>query len=144
MQDKLNKQQYESVDEFEHDMRLIFSNCKSYNMAKSEIYEDATFLEKLFNRLLKEHKEQAAAEAAAASAEAAKPVPVKLEERLESRNYLETLKVGRRVYEIGKRSGREEGKLKNTRSGDFVYIANPADESKPTIVHIHDLWTEKG
>ncbi|GBB89492.1 hypothetical protein RclHR1_01620004 [Rhizophagus clarus] len=47
---KLENNQYENLEEFENDIRLIFRNCYTYNDVKSEIYCSGEALESIFNK----------------------------------------------------------------------------------------------
>lgn len=55
IKDSLNNNRYETYDQFFGDIQLIWDNCKSYNIAESEIYRMAEDLEstskKLINKL---------------------------------------------------------------------------------------------
>jgi len=46
---KLESGEYETADQFEHDCRLIFSNCYTYNHPDSEVYKMGQSLEEVFN-----------------------------------------------------------------------------------------------
>lgn len=46
---KLENGEYETADQFEHDCRLIFSNCYTYNRPDSEVYKMGQSLEEVFN-----------------------------------------------------------------------------------------------
>ncbi|GES74643.1 hypothetical protein GLOIN_2v1817937 [Rhizophagus clarus] len=47
---KLENDQYTNLEEFEHDIHLIFCNCYTYNDVKSEIYCSGEALESIFNK----------------------------------------------------------------------------------------------
>jgi hypothetical protein len=51
---KLEDRSYHSTEEFRCDFKLMFQNAKTYNMAGSQIFEDAVSLENLFESLAKE------------------------------------------------------------------------------------------
>lgn len=57
MDQKLEKDQYDSMDSFVYDARLIFNNCRKYNNEATTYYKNATKLEKFFNSKLKEYPE---------------------------------------------------------------------------------------
>jgi len=46
---KLESGEYETADQFEHDCRLIFSNCYTYNHPDSEVYKMGQSHEEVFN-----------------------------------------------------------------------------------------------
>lgn len=46
------------VSQFEYDMKKVFSNCKKFNEPNSEIYNSATFCERLFQRLFRAVKKK--------------------------------------------------------------------------------------
>lgn len=49
-QKNLAKSKYQVYDELFTDIQLIWDNCKSYNMAGSDIYKLAEYMEKLTKR----------------------------------------------------------------------------------------------
>lgn len=57
MDQKLEKDQYDNMDSFVYDARLIFNNCRKYNNEATTYYKNATKLEKFFNSKLKEYPE---------------------------------------------------------------------------------------
>ena len=55
---KIYEGDYISVGSYEYDMRKIFDNCKKFNEPGSQIYENANFLDQIFNRLFKPVKKK--------------------------------------------------------------------------------------
>jgi hypothetical protein len=56
IKDALNKKKYETYDQFFSDIQLIWDNCKSYNIAESEIYRMAEDLERTTKKLIQKLK----------------------------------------------------------------------------------------
>ncbi|KAG5438583.1 hypothetical protein PCANB_002688 [Pneumocystis canis] len=54
MEFKLENNQYDSVESFLHDAKLIFNNCRSYNNETTTYYKNATKLEKFLISKIKE------------------------------------------------------------------------------------------
>ncbi|CAG8460855.1 4936_t:CDS:2 [Paraglomus occultum] len=57
LNNKLENGQYESADEFEKDVRLMFRNCYAYNPPGSDVYNMGKQLEAVFDRKWKEKPE---------------------------------------------------------------------------------------
>jgi len=57
LNNKLENGQYESADEFEKDVRLMFRNCYAYNPPGSDVYNMGKQLEAIFDRKWKEKPE---------------------------------------------------------------------------------------
>lgn len=57
MEQKLENDQYDSIEAFLYDSHLVFDNCRKYNSDTTTYYKNATRLEKFFNQKLKEHPE---------------------------------------------------------------------------------------
>lgn len=57
MEQKLEKDQYDSIDSFLYDTHLIIDNCRKYNSETTTYYKNATRLEKFFNSKLREYPE---------------------------------------------------------------------------------------
>jgi len=57
MEQKLEKDQYDSFESFLYDAHLIFDNCRKYNSDTTTYYKNATKLEKFFHQKVKEHQE---------------------------------------------------------------------------------------
>lgn len=58
MESKLDKDQYETVDQFVYDARLIFNNCRSYNNETTTYYKNATRLEKVLKDTIRAKHEE--------------------------------------------------------------------------------------
>ena len=54
MEFKLENDQYESVDQFVYDAKLIYTNCKSYNNETTTYYKNASKLEKFMRDQIRE------------------------------------------------------------------------------------------
>jgi hypothetical protein len=52
---KLNEQNYKKVIDVYNDINLIWNNCKRYNMENSDIYNSATHMEDLTNKLIRDN-----------------------------------------------------------------------------------------
>ena len=52
----MNKGKYNTYDELFNDIQLIWDNCKTYNMAGSEIYKLAEYLEKISKRTIQKFR----------------------------------------------------------------------------------------
>lgn len=68
-QNKLDKNEYSSLDAASKDYHLMFTNAKTYNVEGSEIFQDAVALDKLVRETIKKYKgnKRTASEAAAAA-----------------------------------------------------------------------------
>eukprot|EP00762_Andalucia_godoyi_P002109 ANDGO_02479.mRNA.1 Transcription factor GTE10 len=55
VESKLNRGLYSSVDDFAHDMRLIFQNCRAYNAAENPIHRMAVDLQAFFDSKFDTH-----------------------------------------------------------------------------------------
>lgn len=54
----MGKAKYTTYEEVFNDVQLIWDNCKSYNMAGSEIYKLAEYMEKQARRTIQKFKSQ--------------------------------------------------------------------------------------
>ncbi|PRT52502.1 Histone acetyltransferase GCN5 [Wickerhamiella sorbophila] len=57
MEQKLEKDQYDSMDSFVYDAKLIFDNCRKYNSETTTYYKNATKLDKFFQQKVREFPE---------------------------------------------------------------------------------------
>lgn len=57
MELKVEKDQYDGMDSFVYDARLIFENCRKYNGDSTTYYKNANKLEKFFHQKLREFPE---------------------------------------------------------------------------------------
>ncbi|ORY86428.1 histone acetyltransferase GCN5 [Protomyces lactucae-debilis] len=58
MEFKLENDQYESVEQFIYDAKLIFNNCRSYNNETTTYYKNSTKLEKALRDIIKEKHDE--------------------------------------------------------------------------------------
>ena len=58
MESKLDKDQYETVEQFVYDAKLIFNNCRSYNNETTTYFKNATRLEKVLRDTIKQKHEE--------------------------------------------------------------------------------------
>jgi histone acetyltransferase len=58
MEFKLENDQYESVEQFIYDAKLIFNNCRSYNNETTTYYKNSTKLEKALHDVIKEKHDE--------------------------------------------------------------------------------------
>lgn len=56
LEKNVNNNKYKTIEEFEKDMRLIFSNCYAYNPPESVYSRSGKDLEEYFNKLMKIYK----------------------------------------------------------------------------------------
>lgn len=57
IENKLENDQYDSMEAFAYDCKLIFDNCRRYNGETTTYYKNATKLEKFFNTKVRENPE---------------------------------------------------------------------------------------
>ena len=58
IKENLNSGAYPTYDAFFADIQLIWDNCKTYNMAGSDIYKLAEYMEKLAKRSIQKFRSQ--------------------------------------------------------------------------------------
>ncbi|CAN0420230.1 unnamed protein product, partial [Discosporangium mesarthrocarpum] len=51
---RLKKQEYRTLGDFERDVRLLFSNARTYNVEGSLVYEDANTMERVFDPFIRD------------------------------------------------------------------------------------------
>ncbi|CAI2380146.1 unnamed protein product [Moneuplotes crassus] len=50
VREKLKKEEYKTMKEWDEDISLIWNNCKVYNRSGSDIYKQAEFMERLYKK----------------------------------------------------------------------------------------------
>ncbi|KAI9338453.1 hypothetical protein BDR26DRAFT_803626, partial [Obelidium mucronatum] len=122
---KIDSRQYKSDEQFAADIQLMLSNAKTYNMEGSQIYKDAQLLEGFFKEQYTKFivNSGVGVDSTGPGATSVGPRttsgPVIIEGEA-----LESVVVQSEVY----------------RPGDYVYISNPIDPTKPTIGQIQSTY----
>ncbi|KAJ3084831.1 hypothetical protein HDU99_001907 [Rhizoclosmatium hyalinum] len=127
---KIDSHQYKTSDSFVADIHLMIRNAKTYNVEGSQIYRDAQSLEVFFKEQFTKYVINGTAASMAASAATAGTstvgprTTVAPVSSIVEGEPLESVTVGTEVY----------------RAGDYVYITNAIDPSKPTIGQIQSTY----
>ncbi|TPX35945.1 hypothetical protein SmJEL517_g01700 [Synchytrium microbalum] len=109
---RLNGKGYDTQEQFETDMKIMFKNAQRYNKEGSEIYEDAVELERLFQTLV-------ARDLSSSAPITLTPAMVVTPEG----DSVEEVKFNGETWKVG----------------EWCHIRNPLDPSRPTIGQIWEI-----
>ncbi|EEB08625.2 RSC complex subunit Rsc1 [Schizosaccharomyces japonicus yFS275] len=122
IQKKLNKHQYQSIDEFVKDFYLMFDNAKVFNDPSSQVYRDADFLERYLTDVMKVESQK----------EDHEEMFVEPEVHVSpNRSFAKADKIQLPHVPF------DDGLLS---VGDWVHIYNQNDPNKPIIAQIFKIW----
>ncbi|KAJ3009769.1 UNVERIFIED_CONTAM: hypothetical protein HDU68_002502 [Siphonaria sp. JEL0065] len=130
---KIDSLQYKSNEQFAADIQLMIRNAKTYNVEGSQIYKDAQLLDAYFRDQFAKFVVNSGVDSVGTGGSAAGTPPVTgtpvgprttTGPVIVEGEPLESITVQSEVY----------------KAGDYVYISNPIDPSKPTIGQIQSTY----